>query len=225
MRKNILILSHNYATQFIDVCNQYVHAFDPAQFHVTVAYLAGPENAEARRRTEAEEVIFLDFKKKTLRGLKIQSIRNLLALCRERQFSLVVCHRYKPIYHFLWINRFCRIPAVFCVMHEMGTLKAWSRKILIALLAGKQFYFAGVSNAVRDDLRERFWACRLSVSLHCITASIWRRPKRVCCRVRRRVKVGHINVCIFVWHNWSIGTGKRPEDDAGGLCECDAALS
>src|SRR5690348_9512047 len=110
MRKNILILGHNDATQFIDIYNQYTRLFDKEKFVVTVAYLTGAPNEETRGRTIAEHVIFLDIPKQQVRMLKIGAIRKLLALTRENKYQLVICHRYKPTYVMMWVNLFHHIP-------------------------------------------------------------------------------------------------------------------
>lgn len=157
MRKNILILGHNDATQFIDIFNQYTRLFDKNQYEVTVAYLTGEPDEASRQRTLAEHVVFLNFSKKNVRTLKINAIRTLLALCREKNFEIVICHRYKPSYTMLWVSQFCRIPALVCVMHELRTMSHLNRQLLIACLARKNTAFAGVSNAVRDDMRAHLW--------------------------------------------------------------------
>lgn len=158
MRKNILILGHNDATQFIDIFNQYTRLFDKSQYEVTVAYLTGEPCEESRQRTIAEHVLFLNFSKKNVRTLKISAIRKLLALCREKKFEIVICHRYKPSYIMLWVAQFFKIPALICVMHELKTMSHLNRQLLIACLARKNTVFAGVSNAVRDDMRKNLWS-------------------------------------------------------------------
>ncbi|MHB1221947.1 MAG: glycosyltransferase [Gammaproteobacteria bacterium] len=157
MRKKILILGHNAATQFIDIFNQYTHLFDKDKYEVTVAYLMGAPDNTVRQRTIAEHILFLDLPKRSLRYLKIRAIRKLLSLCKREEYEMVICHRYKPSYIMLWVAQFCQIPALFFVMHEMRTMKAFGRRLLIAALARKNMIFAGVSNAVRDDLRQRLW--------------------------------------------------------------------
>lgn len=158
MRKQVLILGHNYATQFIDIYNQYTLSFDPEKYDVTVAFLTGPTDEAARARTLAKNVLFLDIPKKTLRGLKISAIKRLYDLTKEKKFDVVVCHRYKPTYIMLWVNLFIKIPAMIFVMHELRTMTAFGRQCLIKLLYRKHnMLFAGVSNAVRDDLREYLW--------------------------------------------------------------------
>lgn len=157
MRKNILILGHNDATQFIDIFNQYTRLFDPEKYNVTVAYLTGKENPASRARTIAENVIFLEIPAKEVRGLKIGAIQQLLKLTRENNYEMVICHRYKPIYIMSWVARFHKIPALFFVMHELRTMTSVGRRLLAAALWQNNMYFAGVSNAVRDDLRRSLW--------------------------------------------------------------------
>lgn len=157
MRKNILLFGHSYATQFIDISNQYTAIFDKDKYEVTVAYLVGEPDDAIRQKHTADHVIFLNPPKSSVRNLKIAPIKTLLKLCREKQFEIVVCHRYKPTYIMLWVSLFHKTPALFFVMHELGTLKSFFRKLTIAALAKTQMFFAGVSNAVRDDLRRDIW--------------------------------------------------------------------
>ncbi len=154
MRKNVLILGHNDATQFIDIFNQYTRLFDPAHYAVTVAYLTGKEDQTSRERTIAEEVLFLEIPKRKIRGVKFSAIRQLLKLTRAKNFDIVICHRYKPSYIMMWVARFHHIPALLMVMHELKTMNPIGRKLLASALWHDNMYFAGVSNAVRDDLRK-----------------------------------------------------------------------
>lgn len=154
MRKQILILGHNDATQFIDIYNQYTRLFDKNKYEVTVAYLTGAPSEETRNRTIAENILFLDIPKRSIRTLKIPAIRRLLALTRMKKFEIVICHRYKPSYIMMAVNQFCRIPALICVMHELKTMTSIGRQAIVRFLARQNTIFAGVSNAVRDDLRK-----------------------------------------------------------------------
>ena len=157
MRKNVLILGHNDATQFIDIYNQYTKLFDPAKYEVTVAYLSGAPNKESKARTIAENVLFLNVPTKKLRSLKISAISALLKLCKEKNFETVICHRYKPSYIMLWVAQFHKIPALLCVMHELETMSSFGRRLITGILGRKNVIFAGVSNAVRDDMRKDMW--------------------------------------------------------------------
>jgi glycosyltransferase involved in cell wall biosynthesis len=157
--KKILILGHNYATQFVDIVNQYTRLFDQSRDHaetyeVSVAYLTGAADENIRQRTLAKHVIFLNTPKQQLRYLKLRPIRTLLHLCKTERYDMVICHRYKPTYLMLWVAQFCHIPHLFFVMHELRTFQAWGRRALVRVLNHKNMIFAGVSNAVREDMRK-----------------------------------------------------------------------
>lgn len=153
MRKNILILGHSYGMQFLESCNQHAQLFDRNEYNVTVAYLVGEPNEEIRQKTLAENVVFFDFAKKAIRGMKIGPVRKMLVFCREKQFDTVICNRFKPTYIMIWVAQFCAIPRLFFVMHAIGTFKPVSRKLLVTCLLKPNMIFVGVSNAVREDLR------------------------------------------------------------------------
>lgn len=157
MRKHILILGHNYATQFIDIYNQYASLFDKKEYVVTVAYLTGEPNEKVKQRTAAENVIFLNLPKMSIRALKLLAVKKLFVLCRNKKFHMVICHRYKPTYIMMWVAQLCSIPALIFVMHELSTMSSICRQLLITCLARKNMLFAGVSNAVRNDMCKNLW--------------------------------------------------------------------
>lgn len=152
MKKQVLIFCHGYNSPFVDVCNQYAAVFDKTQYEVTVAYLVGEAKEEIKQKTSADNVYFFDQAKRSVRGLKLNIIKNLIKLCREKQFSVIICHRYKPAYIISLVSLFVKIPKIFAVMHELSTLKRRSRQLFVYLLARKKLTLAGVSNAVRKDI-------------------------------------------------------------------------
>jgi glycosyltransferase involved in cell wall biosynthesis len=157
MRKNILILAHNYGMQFLESCNQYTRLYDKSLYEVTVVFLTGESDADMRVKTLAENVIFMNCHKSEIRGLKISAIKKLLSLCREKKFTTVICHRYKPTYIILWIAQFYQFEKCFFVMHALGTMSSLPRKLFMAALFRKNMILAGVSDAVRDDMRKDLW--------------------------------------------------------------------
>lgn len=158
MRKHILIFGHGYGPQFVDINNQYTHVFPKDQYEVTVMYLTGAPDETIRQKHTAEQVIFLNSPKAAVRGLKISVIKTLWQLCRKKRFDIVICHRYKPTYIMLWVNLVYKSRALFSIMHEIGTVASLPRRLTIALLARQNVLFAGVSNAVRDDIRHDIWS-------------------------------------------------------------------
>jgi glycosyltransferase involved in cell wall biosynthesis len=156
-RKNILIFGHSYPAQFTDINNLYTKLFDNNKYAVTVAYLTGEPDEAVRKKHLAENVIFFNASRKTARGAKFSLIKKIARLQHEKNFTLVIAHRYKPTYIMLLAALFAKFPAIISVMHAMGTMNSLARKLFIALLARNNFIFAGVSNAVRDDLRQTCW--------------------------------------------------------------------
>jgi len=157
MRKQILIFCHGYATQFIDINNQYTQLFSNDRYEVTVAYLVGKPDDAIKARHIAPNVLFIHSPPRSTRGLKLFAFKKMLQLQREKSFEIVICHRYKPTYIMLWVARFSNIPVLFSVMHELKTMHSLSRKFIVWLLAKRNIIFAGVSNAVRNDLQQDVW--------------------------------------------------------------------
>lgn len=157
MLKKVLILGHGDATQFIDVYNQYVEIFQRQGYHVTTAFLTGQPNPISHNRSLADQTIFLNFSSNYIRNLKIAAIKKVLSLCRAEQFQMVICHRYKPTFIMLLVAKFYKVPVLFSVMHELNAFKSIRRRLMVGLLAPKNMYFAGVSQAVTNDLRQKLW--------------------------------------------------------------------
>ena len=152
MKQQALLFCHGYQPPFVDVCNQYAEALHTAGYSVNVVYLVGVPDAQIKCVTIADHVYFLAQTKSAVRGLKLVVIRRLLALCREKKFAVIVCHRYKPAYIMALVARCMRLPKIIAVMHELGTLKRGSRRLFVRWLARKQLSLTGVSDAVRQDI-------------------------------------------------------------------------
>lgn len=157
MRKNILILGHSYVVPFIEINNQYAKAFPSDQYHVTIAYLTGKPPENSVNPPNCDQLLFLQFPKSALRGLKLGAIRRLLTLCQSNRYEIVICQRYKASYIMQWVAQFIAIPKIIFVMHAIGTMNSFSRRLLAAILQRNNMFYAGVSNAVRDDLRNHLW--------------------------------------------------------------------
>ena len=153
MRNNILILSHSYASQFLESCNQYAYLFNKQHYNGTVAYLTGRHDSAIAEQTLAEQVKFLNLAKKMLRGLKLRALYKIYKLCRQGNFDQIICHRYKPSYLILIVSQFVIIPKVIFVMHAMHTFSSRFRQLLFTTLQKPSMIFAGVSPAVEADLK------------------------------------------------------------------------
>ncbi|WP_068830228.1 glycosyltransferase [Pseudomonas sp. BMS12] len=144
----ILQFCHGYDGPFLDCARQYAVLFKGTPYKVCTVYLTGAPSAEVERGSASDEVIFLDYSSRQVRGLKLGAIRDFRRIAASRDFALCIAHRFKPIYVALLGSG---LP-VIGVHHAFGDYKRRSRQ-LFANVFRKRLSLLGVSNAVRDDMR------------------------------------------------------------------------
>ncbi|AGS39022.1 MULTISPECIES: glycosyltransferase [Cycloclasticus] len=148
----ILQISHGYNAPFLGVSKQYESMLNKTNEVVTL-YLTGNESGEVKQTTKASKVIFWGCDSKQLKGMKLGLIVKLYKLIKHEKFDLVICHRYKAIYLATMV---CLLGLKFKrvgVIHAFGAFKSLGRRLLLSLVA-KRLIILGVSNAVRDDIRD-----------------------------------------------------------------------
>jgi len=148
----ILQISHSYNAPFLCVSEHYNQML--AQHgEVTTLYLSGTDDESVRQQTSCKNVVFWELDALRLKGAKIGLIWKLYKLIRDEQFDLVVCHRYKAIY----MAAICQLLGLrfrqIGVIHGFGDFKHAARRALLSLLKNR-LMLLGVSNAVRDDIRQ-----------------------------------------------------------------------
>ncbi|MDR2678456.1 MAG: glycosyltransferase [Zoogloeaceae bacterium] len=147
----VLQFCHGYDGPFLDCARQYASLFEGTPYRVTTVFLTGRADAavaRAVRRTADDEVVFLEYTSRAIRGLKLAAIRDLARLAAETPFDFCIAHRFKPIYIALLATR---LP-VIGVHHAFGDYHRLSRR-LFARAFQARLRLLGVSNAVSDDLR------------------------------------------------------------------------
>ncbi len=144
----VLQLCHGYDGPFLDCARQYAALFVGTEYKVTTVYLTGAPCKEVAAGSASDEVIFLDYRSKDLRGLKLRAIGDVRRILSGRDFRLCVAHRFKPSYIVLLA---CRLPVV-AVSHAFGVFSRLSRRLFIGRFRAR-LLLLGVSNAVRDDIR------------------------------------------------------------------------
>ncbi|CAK9891625.1 MULTISPECIES: glycosyltransferase [Pseudomonas] len=147
--KRVLQFCHGYDGPFLDCARQYASLFAGSGYKVTTVFLTGAADPQVAAGCASDEVIFLEFSSKAIRGLKLGAIRALRRIVASRQFSFCIAHRFKPIYIALLGSR---LPVVG-VHHAFGDYLRGSRQ-LFANLFSKRLSLLGVSDAVRDDMRK-----------------------------------------------------------------------
>lgn len=146
--RHVLQFCHGYDGPFLDCARQYANLFAGSGYRVTTVFLTGVADAEVAAGCASDEVLFMEYSSKAIRGLKLGAIRDLRKIAASRNFSFCIAHRFKPIYIALLGTR---LP-VIGVHHAFSDYKRGSRK-LFAGLFGKRLSLLGVSDAVRDDMR------------------------------------------------------------------------
>jgi glycosyltransferase involved in cell wall biosynthesis len=145
----VLQFCHGYDGPFLDCARQYASLFAGKGYRVTTVFLTGTADAEVADSCASDEVLFMEYSSKAIRGLKLGAIRDLRKIAASRNFSFCIAHRFKPIYIALLATR---LP-VIGVHHAFGDYQRRSRK-LFAHLFRMRLSLLGVSDAVRDDMRQ-----------------------------------------------------------------------
>lgn len=144
----VLQFCHGYDGPFLDCARQYAVLFKDTEYKVCTVYLTGKPSDEVVQGSASDEVIFLNYSSKQVRGLKLAVIVDFKKIIASRNFTLCIAHRFKPIYIALFGSK---LP-VIGVHHAFGDYKRRSRQWLANYFRGR-LRLLGVSNAVRDDMR------------------------------------------------------------------------
>jgi glycosyltransferase involved in cell wall biosynthesis len=144
----ILQFCHCHYGPFADVARQYAVLFRDTPYKVTTVYLTDPPDEAVAAQSASDEVIFLDYDGRDVRGLKLDAMRRLREIVAARDVRLILAHRFKPIHIACWGTS---LP-VIGVHHAFGDYERLTHK-LFARWFGKRLGLLGVSDAIRDDIR------------------------------------------------------------------------
>ncbi len=144
----VLQFSHGYDGPFMDCSRQYAALFKDTEYKICTVYLTGKPDEAVEQGSASDEVIFLNYSSKQVRGLKLAAIKDFKRIVASRNFTLCIAHRFKPIYIALFGSK---LP-VIGVHHAFGDYKRRSRQWLANYFRDR-LRLLGVSNAVRDDMR------------------------------------------------------------------------
>lgn len=152
----VLQFCHGYDGPFLDCARQYAALLAGTPYKVCTVYLTGAPNEEVVTGSASDEVIFLAYKSKQIRGLKLDAIRRIRQIVGDgRDFRYCIAHRFKPIY----ISLLATNLPVIGIHHAFGVYNRVMRRWFVNLHRSR-LLLLGVSNAVRDDIRARLpsWA-------------------------------------------------------------------
>lgn len=145
----VLQICHSYYPPFLDCARQYSILFKDSPYKVLTVYLTGQENAEVVRGSYSDEVVFMGYESKQVSGLKIAAIQKIKKITKKYDFKLCIAHRVKPTYVALLGTK---LPVV-SIHHNYNDYSRWSRRLVVNYYKNRMLML-GVSNAVRDDLRQ-----------------------------------------------------------------------
>lgn len=147
--RHVLQFCHGYDGPFLDCARQYASLFVGKGYRVTTVFLTGAADPDVAAGCASDDVLFMEYSSRAIRGLKLGAIRDLRKIAASRDFAFCIAHRFKPIYIALLATG---LP-VIGVHHAFGDYERRSRK-LFAHLFRMRLSLLGVSDAVRDDLRK-----------------------------------------------------------------------
>src|SRR4051794_36926803 len=101
----VLQFCHSYYGPFTDCARQYAALFRDSGYRVVTVYLSGEPSPEVERESASDEVVFLGYKPKDIKGLKIRAMLDLRRLVKQRDYVFCIAHRFKPIYITLMATR------------------------------------------------------------------------------------------------------------------------
>lgn len=144
----VLQFCHGYDGPFLDCARQYAALFVGTPYKVCTVYLTGAPSDHVVAGSASDEVIFLEYSSREVRGLKLRAIQDIRRIAALRAFTFCIAHRFKPVYVALLGTG---LP-VIGIHHAFGDYQRRSRRVF-ANLFRKRLALLGVSNAVRDDIR------------------------------------------------------------------------
>lgn len=144
----VLQICHCYYPPFLDCARQYSKLFSDTEYKVVTVYLTGEPSEEVAQATCSDEVIFLGYKSREVRGLKLKAIAEIRKILAHGQFKFCIAHRSKPTYVALLASK---LP-VISIHHNYDDFGRFTRRLLVNLFR-KRLLLLGVSDSVRDEMR------------------------------------------------------------------------
>ncbi|WP_419794508.1 glycosyltransferase [Pseudomonas palleroniana] len=146
--RQVLQFCHGYDGPFLDCARQYASLFAGSGYKVTTVFLTGVADPGVAAACASDEVLFMEYSSKAIRGLKLSAIAQMRKIAASRNFSFCIAHRAKPIYIALLGTGL----QVIGVHHAFGDYQRRGRR-LFASIFQKRLSLLAVSDAVRDDIR------------------------------------------------------------------------
>lgn len=144
----ILQFCHGYDGPFLDCARQYASLFEGTPYKVTTVFLTGRSSADVAKSCRSDEVIFMEYRSRDLRGLKLKAVKEFREIAGLRQYLACIAHRSKPTY----VACLATSLPVLSVHHAFGDYQRITRR-WFAQAFRKRLQLLAVSDAVREDIR------------------------------------------------------------------------
>jgi glycosyltransferase involved in cell wall biosynthesis len=124
--------------------------FAKAGCDVTNVFLSGPIDDQLAEGFKCKYVSYADILANQGKRAVVQQLRSML---RHEACDVIIAHRYHPCKLAVKASRGVPLKRKVAVFHGMGNLRRWRRKVFARLFL-RDWRFAGVSQAVVEDIRE-----------------------------------------------------------------------
>lgn len=142
---NVLQICRLTPKSGMDLFKQISKSYDT----VTTVFLSGKAQPQLQDHYNGD-VIFFELNHHTT-FWRISAFFKLLALCKKKQFDLVVAHHYKPTLIMQWVRAFYPIKKLYSLHHNFGNFKRKSQQWTLCWLK-ESWSFITVSNALKKEL-------------------------------------------------------------------------
>jgi FkbM family methyltransferase len=129
----------------------YLKAFNRQEHDVTTVFLRGEYSDYVKNAMDGHKVIFFELGTRSLRGIKLQAVCKVIALCRRERFDVAIAHRYKPIYVAGIASLFSPFKLLLGVAHEHDVFSRLGRRLFLKYWRPKT-RVVGVSTSVKQDI-------------------------------------------------------------------------
>ncbi|PPC87265.1 MAG: glycosyltransferase [Methylotenera sp.] len=153
-RIKILQLLPNYnvkSDNATDLAEQILIGLPPDQFDITSGYLSG-RPTDGQPVSVAAKSHYFDIPADNLNGLRIAALWKVFWYCRQHQFDVIICNRFKTVSVLLLLNKILRIPLCIGISHVINEYRRTYRRWQVNILADKSWHFIGVSDAVKESM-------------------------------------------------------------------------
>jgi glycosyltransferase involved in cell wall biosynthesis len=155
MSKKVRILQVCRLTHLwgMDLFREISRAFADDKYEITTVFLSNKPGHELYKGYDGYHgnLLFWGIDRRRF-NFRFIAIRKLIRLFRENDFDVVISHHYRPMLLVELANRFCGIPKLYSVNHDIGNLRHRGRRIFVRKFLSNRWKFIAVSDAVKRDL-------------------------------------------------------------------------